>query len=511
MDMHGYPSLSIPGPLGFAVLDVETTGFSPAADRVIEMAVVHTDATGVITDEWVARFNPGRPVGATFVHGIRDEDVHDQPPIGDLIPEIIARLRGRALVAHNAPFDMRFLRAEFSYYGWQIPEVPVFCTLDASTRYLPHLRRRRLADCCEAIGVDFHSAHAALSDARATAWLLAQFLDPAVPPPPHPDDLGLPVAATVVTWPNAPHGPPAPYEPPPKLIRNWRKRLSPSPPLLSLLGDYPLVEALHEGAPEGSIAYLELVLEVLEDGVVTIGEGHELVGVAQLYGLSPDDITRAHRGFLLAMGHLAVADGTVARVEREEMIEICRLLGESEDLIPGALSDARSLAATKSSEGLAPLPDGWALGEPIRVGDGVAFTGCDEAQRERFEGAARAAGVRVTGAVSGKTAVLVSDGSMDGTKAAAARKYCTRVVHPEEFDLLLRHVQPALESAPSGGRRASSSPPLGEVDLAEVRSWARAEGYEIGDRGRVRVDIIEAYVTAMQGEPEAQAPERAMS
>lgn len=487
---------------GFAVIDVETTGFSPQSDRVIEMAVVRTDARGVITDEWVSRFNPERPVAATFVHGITDADVRDQPLIGDLLPEIIGRLRGRAIVAHNAPFDMGFLRAEFSRYGWQIPDVPVFCTLDASMRYLPDLRRRSLDDCCGAIGIEFHSEHAALSDARAAAWLIAQFLDPSVPPPPYPADLDLPVAASAVAWPEAPDGPLVPYAPPPAQgngrsapIRIRRKRLS--PPLMSLLADYPLSDALHEGAPEGSLAYLELVLQVLEDGVLTVAEGHQLAGVAQLYGLSPDDITRAHRGFLLAMGHLAVADGTVSREEREEMIEISKLLGEPEDLIPGVLSDARSLAAKKSSEGLPPLPEDWALGEPLRVGDGVVFTGCNEAQRDRLEEAARAAGVRVVGGVSKKTAMLVSDGSVDGRKAAKARDLGTRVVHPDEFEVLVRHVQPAIETdAPAKARRSAATPIPPDVDPNEVRAWARASGYEIGDRGRIRSDIIEAYVAA---------------
>lgn len=487
--------------LGFAVIDLETTGFSPRADRVVEMAVVHTNANGVVTDEWVARFNPERPMGATFVHGIRDEDVQDQPLIGDVIPDIIERLQGRALVAHNAPFDMGFLRAEFTRCGWRVPEVPVFCTLDASTRYLPHLNRRSLDECCGAVGIDFHSVHAALSDARAAAWLLAQFLDPAVPPPPHRGDLDLPVAARDVPWPAAPDGPVVPFTPPPPRsggqAPNFRirpQRLS--PPLMSLLGDYPLADALHEGAPEGSVPYLELLLQVLEDGVLTVGEGHELAGLAQLYALAPEDIARAHRGFLLAMGHLAVADGTVAKEEREEMIEICKLLGEPEDLIPGVLSDARALAAQKSSEGLAPLPEDWAHGEPLRVGDGVVFTGCDEAQRTRLEEAARAAGVRVVGGVSGKTAMLVSDGSMDGTKAAKARELGTRLVHPDEFEVLLRHVQPAIETgAPTKARRVGPSLPS-DVDPNKVRRWARANGFEIGDRGRIRADIMEAYVQA---------------
>jgi len=499
-------------PLGFAVIDLETTGFSTATDRVVEIAVVQTNAHGEVTGEWVSRVNPMRPVAATFIHGIRDEDVRAKPPLADLIPEIVELLRGRALAAHNASFDIGFLRAEFARQGWRLPDAPSFCTLNASTRYLPHLHRRRLNDCCRAIGLDFEATHAALPDAYGAASLLAWFLDPGHPPAADQSDLDLPGMAATVSWPSEPDGPPT-SDPGMGARSAWTarpfrirpKQLSPS--LMSLLGDYPLIDALSEGAPTGSLPYLELLLEVLEDGVVTVGEGHDLAGLAEIYGMSPSDVASAHRAFLLAMAHLAVADGTVARDEREEMGAICTLLGEPEDLIPGVLSDARVLASRKSSEGLAPLPDDWASGEPLRVGEGVAFTGCDGPQRDRLENAARAAGVRVTGAVSRKTAVLVSDGSMDGTKAATAREHGTRVVHPDDFEVLMRHVQPAIE--PDGAPRKEhgiSSPVHADIVPNEVRVWARANGYEIGDRGRIPAEITEAYVRAARDGAEVPNP-----
>lgn len=491
-------------PLGFAVIDLETTGFSTTFDRVVEVAVVQTDERGEVTGEWVSRVDPMRPVAATFIHGIRDEDVRGMPPIAELIPELVDLLQGRVLAAHNASFDIGFLAAEFARHGWRLPDAPSFCTLAASTRYLPDLNRRRLDDCCRAIGMDFEARHAALPDAHAAASLLAWFLDPGRPPEPHPDDLDLPARAASVEWPTEPDGlaQPGPVSRAPRSFTRPHFRIRPkrlSPPLMSLLRDYPLAEVISEGAPEGSLSYMEMLLDVLEDGAVTVGEGHALAGLAQIYGLSPDDLEQLHRGFLLAMGHLAVADGTVAKEEREEMIEICTLLGEPEDLIPQVISDARALAARKASEGLASLPDDWSLGEPVRVGDRVVFTGCEETQRSRLEEAARAAGVRVVGGVSGKTAMLVSDGSMDGLKAAKARALGTRVVHPDEFEVFVHHVQPALEVDASKKTRRTGSPQPPNVDPNEVRTWARANGHEIADRGRIRAEIIEAYVQATTG------------
>ena len=490
-------------PLGFAVIDLETTGFSTTFDRVVEVAVVQTDERGEVTGEWVSRVDPMRPVAATFIHGIRDEDVRGMPSMAELIPEMVDQLQVRVLAAHNAPFDIGFLKAEFSRQGWRLPDAPWFCTLSASTRYLPHLSRRRLDDCCRAIGMDLDARHAALPDAHAAARLLSWFLDPSRPPEPDPWDLDLPAVAARVEWPTAPNGPVQPEEaspsgPPGRPHFRIRPKQF-SPPLMSLLRDYPLDEALGDSAPEGSIPYLEMLLDVLEDGAVTVSEGHALAGLAQLYGLSPGELAQLHRGFLLAMGHLAVADGNVTRQERDEMVEIAVLLGEPEALIPTVLSDARTLAAGKASEGLAPLPNDWSLGEPLRVDDRVVFTGCEETQRSRLEEGARAAGVRVVGGVSGKTALLVSDGSMDGLKAAKARELGTRVVHPDEFEVLLRHVQPAIEARDPGKTRRPrpSTPSPTDVDPSEVRTWARANGYEIGDRGRIRAEIIEAYLQAM--------------
>jgi DNA polymerase-3 subunit epsilon len=57
-------------------------------------------------------------------------------------------LAGVPVVAHNAAFDLAFLRAEYAYAGWKLPMLPTLCTLEASDTYLPGLARRRLADCC---------------------------------------------------------------------------------------------------------------------------------------------------------------------------------------------------------------------------------------------------------------------------------------------------------------------------------------------------------------------------
>ena len=81
---------------GFAVVDVETTGLSPRGDRILELAILRSDCRAWIQDEWVSRFNPEGPVGATHIHGITQADVEDAPIFADALPELNARLSGSA-------------------------------------------------------------------------------------------------------------------------------------------------------------------------------------------------------------------------------------------------------------------------------------------------------------------------------------------------------------------------------------------------------------------------------
>lgn len=163
---------------GYAVLDLETTGFSPArGDRIIEIGLVRLDPAGAIDDEWSTLVNPRRSMRATRVHHITSDDVAKAPTMSQLAPELVDRLRGRVIVAHNSSFDVGFLTAELRNAGMTIPPetIPNVCTMRQSTRFL-QAKSRRLVDCCAAAGVSLVNAHSALGDARATAELFGHYL-----------------------------------------------------------------------------------------------------------------------------------------------------------------------------------------------------------------------------------------------------------------------------------------------------------------------------------------------
>ena len=152
----------------FVVIDVETSGLNPEENRIVEISLIRSDGQN-ITDKWTHLINPQGSVGPTEIHGISQEDVSDEPTFSDLQSEIIQRIDGFALIAHNARFDLAFLRSEFNRLGKSPSYLPSICTFEASRYYLPNLNRRRLSDCCNYLGIEIQNKHSAEGDAVATS------------------------------------------------------------------------------------------------------------------------------------------------------------------------------------------------------------------------------------------------------------------------------------------------------------------------------------------------------
>ncbi|WP_157697140.1 3'-5' exonuclease [Brachybacterium avium] len=163
---------------GYAVIDLETTGFSPAKHhRILEIGVVEVSESGEIEREWASLVNPGRDISNSHVHGITATDVAGAPHFRDLAPILLESVQGRTIVAHNAPFDLRFLEAELLQAQMTPALLPLsgLCTMQWSSVFL-EAPSRKLADCCAASGIELVDAHSALADARATAQLLGHYL-----------------------------------------------------------------------------------------------------------------------------------------------------------------------------------------------------------------------------------------------------------------------------------------------------------------------------------------------
>jgi DNA polymerase III subunit epsilon len=160
----------------YAVVDVETSGFHPPKAEVVEIAIVHVDGGGRITGSWDSLIRPAGTVGATHIHGIDPAMVRDAPSFAGVAPALHSLLVGRVVVAHNLPFDSKFLIAEFAQAGIGSPEIrDGACTLSTAKQYLPG-PRHQLADCCRHAGIELTHAHMAIGDATATAKLVGYFL-----------------------------------------------------------------------------------------------------------------------------------------------------------------------------------------------------------------------------------------------------------------------------------------------------------------------------------------------
>ena len=164
--------------LSYTVVDVETTGGSPAGGhRITEIAAVRVE-NGEVRDVFQTLINPQRPIPPfiTALTSINWEMVKDAPKFGDVCEELLARMEGTIFVAHNAAFDWRFVAAEVARATGQRIEGRRLCTVRLARAVLPQLRRKSLDWVATHYGVEIEGRHRAGGDALATAHCLLRML-----------------------------------------------------------------------------------------------------------------------------------------------------------------------------------------------------------------------------------------------------------------------------------------------------------------------------------------------
>ena len=161
----------------FVAVDVETTGLQPQKGaRVIEVGAVAIEGKN-ITEEFHAIIDAGKhiPFYVQQIHGITDEMLIGQPKAKDVFPQFHSFIKGSTIMAHNATFDIRFLRYEFSHLGLEF-SVRYFCTLELSRMLFPRLQNHKLETVYKHLfrkEPDLKQRHRALDDARMVAriWI----------------------------------------------------------------------------------------------------------------------------------------------------------------------------------------------------------------------------------------------------------------------------------------------------------------------------------------------------
>lgn len=163
----------------WVVVDVETTGASPGqGDRITEVAAVLVSG-GEVRHTYSTLVNPERriPSMITALTGITDQMVRGAPRFHEIAPQLMEALQGRVFVAHNAPFDWRFVTAELERCIGCRMEGRQLCTVRLARKLLPQLASRSLDALALYFGLEIESRHRALDDAVATAKVLVRFFD----------------------------------------------------------------------------------------------------------------------------------------------------------------------------------------------------------------------------------------------------------------------------------------------------------------------------------------------
>lgn len=416
--------------LGYAVIDIETTGLRPSwRDRIIEIAILNLDEDLHQVDEWVSLLNPQRDIGPRSIHGISALDVVEAPPFEEIVGELNARLPGRVIVGHHVRFDISFVRAEMARSGWILPDACAgLCTMELA-EMLGSFGSRSLRECCRSEGITYERIHTALGDARAAAELLRRYL------PRFDSDLRnelMPVPFPAGSLPDFP----------PRGVGRRREDLRDGLPssLSALIERRPAVGDGADADPVAVLGYVDLLDRTVEDRVVTEDEAMALAEFAKAHDLSPELIEDLHQSYLTSLVAVALRDQRITSVERDDLARVANAIGQHQFLaklltevspaVQTALTTLRTLAHA-ANPAVPPVDRRSEM-----KGKTVCFTGESVCgfTRETQIMLAEAAGMGTWPRITRRVDILVlADPASQSTKARLADNYGTRQMAERAF------------------------------------------------------------------------------
>lgn len=160
----------------YVIFDIETTGFSPINDGITEIGAVKV-VNGSIEGHYSTLVNPEKLIPPKVIEltGITNDMVKDERTISEVLPEFLEFCGDAALVAHNANFDVSFIKEKSRRNGKEISPL-VVDTLALAKLLLPALKRHKLNQVAKYLKVNLDNHHRAVDDAKATAEIFLKFI-----------------------------------------------------------------------------------------------------------------------------------------------------------------------------------------------------------------------------------------------------------------------------------------------------------------------------------------------
>lgn len=161
----------------YVVFDIETTGFSPLYNKIIEIGAVKVQ-NGEIIDKFSTFVNPKEPIPFRIeqLTSINDDMVIDAPVIEDILPEFLEFSKDCVMVAHNADFDMSFIIKDAKKIGMN-RDFTIVDTVALARMLIPQISKYKLDNVAKALGVSLENHHRAVDDAGCTAEIFVKFIE----------------------------------------------------------------------------------------------------------------------------------------------------------------------------------------------------------------------------------------------------------------------------------------------------------------------------------------------
>lgn len=161
----------------YCILDLETTGFSPVTEKITEIGIMKYQ-NGKVIDSFSCFVNPEKPIPAKVIEvtNITDDMVKDAETIDKVFPKVLEFIKDTVLVAHNAAFDINFLKYNAKVLGYEF-DFTYVDTLTLAQEIFPDFKTYKLGRIAKNLGIKVEVAHRALDDVDTTVKVFKVMLD----------------------------------------------------------------------------------------------------------------------------------------------------------------------------------------------------------------------------------------------------------------------------------------------------------------------------------------------